>query len=566
MLYVIILNSVLYTNERFNIVGQIPGLDGSLCPLWCQIECNANQIKCPGQEDENGCKETDVCIDRAVGDDGQLCPGYCPSECDVQAQHSCFTPPENGCPQAPSCEQKQTDAAGHTCDEQHCPVTCSEDEACFPGEQNSNGCYGAAVVVPIKKNDLGYQCAVHRPKVCDPLHEVKCDADTIQDGTQIGCETDEICKPKERATNGEFCPDESDSHGCPITCPEDHEKCPTRTLESGCKEQARCTPCKKDKNGECCPTSSNCPALCQPHQRECIEYGEDDNGCPLPRVCVDVTRDYYGDLCPVYCPGKCEKNQIRCEGQESNKGCPSPPFCVPVPKKLWGDDDGEWCPAFCPVYCKEWEQLCESVQDPCDGCPTEAVCKPKAKDENGIYCPVESASHGCDISCKTLDGLETICAAYDDPAAPGCKERLTCLARPTGNDGRLCPSLSVCPKKCARYEKQCATGYDEHGCKLPDACIAYPVDDIGQQCLDFECPPKCDEEVEKYCQGAYKFNSLGQLCPERDYCIDRPLDKNGNRCPGHCDPTCVGGFQLKSSTGVDKRGCPLAATCEAIAA
>merc|ERR550539_1946134 len=116
---------------------QIPGLDGSLCPLWCAIECNANQIKCPGQEDENGCKETDVCIDKAVGEDGQLCPGYCPSECDVQAQHSCFTPPENGCPQAPTCEQKQTDAAGHTCDEQHCPVTCSEDEACFPGDQKS---------------------------------------------------------------------------------------------------------------------------------------------------------------------------------------------------------------------------------------------------------------------------------------------------------------------------------------------------------------------------------------------------------------------------------------------
>ena len=101
---------------------------------------------------------------------------------------------------------------------------------------------------------------------------------------------------------------------------------------------------------------------------------------------------------------------------------------------------------------------------------------------------------------------------------------------------------------------------------MADACIAYPVDDIGQQCLDFECPPKCDEEVEKYCQGAYKFNSLGQLCPERDYCIDRPLDKNGNRCPGHCDPTCGDGFQLKSSAGIDKRGCPLPAKCEAITA
>merc|ERR1712200_143613 len=133
-----------------------------------------------------------------------------------------------------------------------------------------------------------------------------------------------------------------------------------------------------------------------------------------------------------------------CPGDRDDTGCQEPAFCEPLSKKLWGDDAGDWCPGFCPADCKDWEQIC--------------------------------ASHGCSISCKTLDGLETICAAYEDPTKPGCQEKLTCLARSTGTDGSLCPSHSVCPKKCGQNEKQCAQGYDDNQCKEEDLCIPVPLD------------------------------------------------------------------------------------------
>jgi len=543
---------------------QIAGDDGSLCPLWCETECTETQIKCPGGKDDNGCKERDVCLDKPIGNNNQLCPGYCPVECNLQQEHICPEPPVDGCPQPPSCEQKETTHAGEYCDTQNCQLICDAEHIFCEGTQLVDGCYEADICVPKDTSDSGAICDGNCPIMCDPTTEILCDGTVIYNGPKAGCRNDDSCKEKSRTNNGEYCPDNSDSHGCPVQCDEEHHLCPTRTNADGCKEQATCTPCTKGLDGECCPQASDCPALCQPHEKECPTPGTDDNGCESPPTCVVQERDYYGELCTVHCPGICNEGQIMCPGKRDDSGCKEPAFCEPLSKKLWGDDVGDWCPGFCPADCKDWEQLCSAVQDPCDGCPTEPVCKPKAKDVNGINCPLESASHGCAISCKTLDGLETICAAYEDPSTPGCQDKLTCLARTTGTDGSLCPSHSVCPKQCGASEKQCAQGFDDNACKEEDLCIPVPTDTNGQPCLDFECPPSCNEEVQKYCQGEYKYNQDNQLCPVRDYCVDRELDNNGIRCPGHCRPECGANEEAKPQLGNDLRGCPLPAVCEAI--
>ena len=550
-----------------NVLGRPEGNDGSLCPLWCTTTCSDTQIKCDGGIDDNGCKERDVCIDRPIGNDNQLCPGYCPVECDVQHEHICSEPPTDGCPEPPSCKQKEKDHEAEYCDEQHCTLICEESYKFCAGDQMVDGCYESDICVPKGQiTDGGAYCDGNCPITCDPTVEVKCDGTFIFIGPKAGCYNEDTCTEKARDVNGEFCPIQSDSHGCPVECPEGTHECPTRTGDDNCKEPQTCTTCSRDNNGDCCPMASDCPCLCQPHEVCCQTPGEDDNGCPHPPICVVQERDYYGQLCTVHCPGVCNDNQILCDGSRDEDGCKESPFCEQIGVKLWGDDKGELCPGFCPADCKDWEQLCSPVQDPCDGCATEPECKPKAKDVNGMNCPPESASHGCAISCRTLDGVETICAAYDDPTAPGCQEKLTCLARSTGNNGDLCPSHSVCTRKCASDEKQCVQGYDGNDCKKEDLCIPVPTaSNKNEPCLSFECPPSCDEEVQKYCQGLYVYNTNGQLCPQRDYCVDRPLDNNSLRCPGHCTPECGEGTEAKAQAGLDIRGCPLPAVCQVIA-
>lgn len=542
----------------------VKGNDGGDCPMWCETHCTDTQLKCPGGHDDNGCKEYDTCIDRTIGNNNQLCPGYCPLECDLETEHVCATPPEDGCPKQPTCKTKSIDHSGKYCVEQLCIVICDATEKFCAGDQMVNGCWEEDICVPKDQNtDESAYCDGNCPVTCQDS-EIKCDGTIIYGGDKDGCKNDDTCVHKARGNDGVYCPASSDSHGCPVSCPPDHHDCPALTDPvTGCKLQRICKPCTKDNEDNCCPMASDCPAICQPHEKECQTPGEDENGCPLVPTCIVQERDYYGDLCPVHCPGVCNENQVMCPGGRDDKGCKETPHCEPLSEKLWGEDKGDWCPGFCPADCKDWEQLCASVQDPCDGCPTEPVCRPKAQDVNGINCPPESASHGCAISCKTLDGLETICPAYEDPNVPGCQEPLTCLARTTGNDGSLCPSHSVCPKQCASDEKQCTMGLDANDCKLEDLCIPVPVDtELSQPCMNFECPPVCDEEVQKYCQGSYVRNEAGQLCPERDYCVDRPLDSNSLRCPGHCIPDCPVGMSARAQAGTDVRGCPLVAQCE----
>jgi len=538
----------------------VNGDDGSACPLWCKTYCSDTEIWCDGGVDLNNCKEPDVCLDRPIGNDNKLCPGYCPSPC-PEYQHPCGVPTIDGCPYPPTCEADDYDNGGGLCAHQTCPVYCTIDTFFCAGNQDEDGCYENDVCLPRGEADSGEYCDGHCPIMCEPHSEILCDGQTIYYGPKTGCYTAEQCNEKHRDVNGEFCPLNSDSHGCPLNCPPDHHKCPTRTHPDDCKEQQTCTPCSKDNEDNCCPPSSDCPPLCQYNEVPCPQ-GNEENGCKKADLCVVQERGFDGELCTVHCPGVCNDGQILCPGQRDENGCTMPWTCQPLSKKLWGDDTGGWCPGFCPAVCHDWEILCGSVQDPCDGCPTEQSCKPLAKDINGINCAVESASHGCAISCKTLDQIETICPSYPDPTTPGCKKALLCLPRSWANDPEdgMCPSHSVCPKECTSDEKQCADGYDDKGCKAEDLCVPYPLDNLGQQCTDFECPPACNHETELYCQGHFQANA----CPKQDYCVTRGTDGNGIRCTGNCEPECAAGEEAVARDGTDSRGCALSPICAPI--
>ena len=116
-----------------------------------------------------------------------------------------------------------------------------------------------------------------------------------------GCKGPNVCRTKVKDINGDFCPEKSDSHGCPITCPEDQVLCETRVDFLGCKEQAFCHNRTKDNSGNFCPESSDCPALCHPYEVSC-PGDVDKNGCKEPDVCVEQERSFAGELCTIQCP------------------------------------------------------------------------------------------------------------------------------------------------------------------------------------------------------------------------------------------------------------------------
>ena len=154
--------------------------------------------------------------------------------------------------------------------------------------------------------------------------------------------------------------------------------------------------------------------------------------------------------------------------------------------------------------------------DPCNGCPTEEICREAIKDVNGIFCPgkeytvlVEgedyrengnrrgghlSASHNCPVYCKEWLG-EIQCPVYED--ALGCKPEASCVARQVrsvNEDGskEYCNAASVCPKQCPAGQKLCQ--YDEtdpDGCGYEDVCITIGRDSQGALCNMDWCPPLC---------------------------------------------------------------------------
>jgi len=171
-------------------------------------------------------------------------------------------------------------------------------------------------------------------------------------------------------------------------------------------------------------------------------------------------------------------------------GCFEPDQCVPRVKKTKGSDKGGLCPGWCPPICAGDEIKCPSQVDPCDGCPTEEICREIVKDKNGQDCPLDplSASHNCPILC---DDGEVLCPAKMNPN--GCKDAGVCLKRTLDQDDQPCPAHSVCPSYCGSDEKACNYGMDARGCQEETLCRARGRNGDGELCTGV-CPPTCTKE------------------------------------------------------------------------
>merc|ERR1719355_362118 len=123
----------------------------------------------------------------------------------------------------------------------------------------------------------------------------------------------DVCHPKAKDTNGEFCPDDSASHNCPVSCNENEALCPGNTNALGCKGADECKEKTKDATGEYCPDTSVCHTPCKLHEISC-PGGIDVTGCKKPDMCLPRGRDFSDELCPVHCPSECTETELMCPG------------------------------------------------------------------------------------------------------------------------------------------------------------------------------------------------------------------------------------------------------------
>ena len=470
------------------------------CVMICKVECEDDEILCPGGTDPSGCKENDYCHPKGTGNLG-TCPGFCPFDC-TDDEHKCNVPvdPSTGCPIPALCIPNAKDHNDELCPNQLCPVACdSTEESLCEGGFDHMGCKEQDTCVPI--------CVEACPVTCNE-DEIKCDGPA---DCETGCVEQDVCKSKAKNVNNEACPDDSASHECPIDCCDGTVLCPAEPDVLGCLGPQTCTPTSTGMDNATCPHHTDCPTICEPNEVKCPVTETDDNGCKLPDECILQERDYDGELCTVHCPIDCEDDETYCPGQRNEKGCFEQDQCIKKPIKTKGSDKGGLCPGWCPPICTHGQIKCPSQVDPCDGCPTEEVCVEPAKDLNGEYCPLEpmSASHGCPVICDDLNG-ETLCPAATN--ANGCKDAPECIARTKDNDDNWCPAHSVCPSNCGADAIECTYGIDARGCQ--------------------EAP----------------------LCRAKGY------DKDGGICPGVCPPTCSNN-EILAASGMDTKGCELAATC-----
>ena len=519
--------------------------------MW--MDCADNQLLCPGLTDQDGCEGQETCVPRGVDTNGDMCEGVCAKVCD-ETQMLCVEPHDfqEGCAKDTMCVAKQTDSHGNECDVQQCPLDCDDTEILCSGAVDIFGCkeedtcvergtrnfWSDDTVDTMYEDNDDFLCAGICPMTCDPISQVKCESQVEPDG----CLTQESCRQKARDTNGEFCPDRSDSHGCTILCPEDEILCAPKRDALGCLEQATCHDVTKDRDGNDCPETSICPTPCEPHQISC-PGGVEENGCKKPDVCINQDHDYEGNLCPSNCPAICDVTQLVCEGHIDEHSCMTPETCHEIGTKIKGNDVGGLCPGYCPATCKPDEVLCTSQVD-CDGCLTQEFCRPRATNKFGQACPLDSASHGCPVECEEDIG-EILCPSHEDEL--GCKPKPQCMQRPRDIEGEWCPSSSVCPAAvCKDSEMMCPTGYDTMGCRLATHTCEPTFKNINNIIVSSEYLHwLMMNDNDDYGSGDYYYDSMLDMLQV---------------CPNHCPPTCSPD-EYVCHPEPDRRGCVGPSTC-----
>jgi len=511
--------------------------DGDSCERICTVECTEEQIKCEQKQLANGCLQNDICIHKGFSTDGvELCDGFCPVECE---DDELFCPNENlpnGCKQAEDCVPKQRDHQSNICPQQQCPLECKETRHLCVGSVDDWGCKEDDECVLKQISDVGELCPGTCPVTCND-GEILCNGQIDYSDTEHkGCEGQDICHVKAKGDNLVYCPPDSASHLCPKACPPFEVLCEPWEGPTGCKGPYTCETRSKDDMDQYCPSTADCPTHCKPDEFNC-PTGEDENGCKLPDSCEKKERGLDGELCPMHCPELCTDEQVFCTGGIDETGCRGPSSCRDKEQHKWGPgaltEPKEECPGYCPTQCLSHEILCPSQLDPCNGCPTEEVCREAIKGTDGLFCPgkeVEgvdpqdmalrkggflSYSHNCPKLCREEEG-EVLCPTYEVEALKGCKPEAECVMRVKDTNNDWCPYHSVCEKQCPKGYLLCeSTELDINGCQVEPICV-------------------------------YKGKN-----------------KNDLFCPGNCPATCAEGQELVSP-GYDENDCELPATCEVV--
>jgi hypothetical protein len=527
--------------------------------MICPPKCTDSEKTCPVDSKQPGCKENDICVTREKANDGILCTGVCPVNCPDDKLH-CPQPndPESGCKNLPKCQPKQKDKDKKYCSFQECPLFCEKSEHLCSGKVGNDGCKEADNCVAKLKNNI-------TKEYCPGTCPVDCQQDELlckgQQQCGTGCFTADTCKPKATNLQGEYCPDDSSSHGCSVDCCDDSLPCLVERKNLGCEGRIKYFPKSFGNGGKPCPKPSDCPTICEHDQLLCEVNEKDETGCKKPDICIQKDKDSIGNLCVAYCPVDCKNDEILCLGHKNKLGCKEPDSCEKRAKKLWGFEKGDPCPGVCPKEgCEPGEILCPSQLDPCNGCPLEETCAKKHMDKNGMPCPDDSASHGCPKTCYYEDDPMNdnnaneliLCTMKENQK--GCKPEEHCVPRAKALSGEPCPLDSVCEPQCSPDETQCPKGVDSDGCKRPDVCLKTETDIDGVPC-ESQCPQICEEN-----QISCSVKPLSNGCPGLNSCIDKgSFGKNnlGEPCPAYCTPICPDGTDHTFS----EDECELPPTC-----
>jgi len=369
------------------------------------------------------------------------------------------------------------------------------------------------------------------PKRCDPLTEKWCDYKPI-DPDMSQCSPDDICVPIECECDYEVSGIQCERI-CKVECTEEQVICGQTLTATGCKQNDKCVHKGFDFNGKLC--KGNCPVECGDDELFCPQPNTVD-GCKKPEECVKKQKDHEDNICAhQQCPLECTKKEQLCGGSVDKWGCKEDDVCEP--RKT--SDQNELCPGTCPVECQNGEILCDGTIDYSDtnlkGCKGQDICHVKAKNENGVNCPLESGSQLCPKLCPPG---EVLCEPSEGPL--GCKGQKECETRSTNEKDEFCPSTSDCPTHCSTNQYNCANGVDESGCKLPEECVDKERGFDGELC-PFHCPEICNEQ-QLFCLGG--IDETG--CRRSSSCRDKEEHRWGpgaetepkEECPGYCSYFC----------------------------
>ena len=135
---------------------------------FCPITCPPDTMKCSGGVDLDGCSLQEQCISINLD-----CPTYCPARC---GEHEIECPGRhaNGCQEPATCLQDDPNDSISV----HCPVYCNDDQLLCRGGEDWNGNPEPDQCIPIVSD-----CPANCPANCGQ-HEIECPGRLIGNGCQ----------------------------------------------------------------------------------------------------------------------------------------------------------------------------------------------------------------------------------------------------------------------------------------------------------------------------------------------------------------------------------------------